>query len=41
MIPGESEEDEVQLMPIESDEEWDMVQQVINTFIDDDGNFNI
>ena len=41
MLPGESEDDDVQLMPIESDEEWDMVQQVINTFIDDEGNFNI
>lgn len=43
IINGDSEEssDAVQLVPIQSDEEWDMVQEVINTFIDDDGNFNI
>ena len=31
---------DIQLMPIESDEEWAMVQEVLNTFIDDEGNFN-
>ena len=28
------------LVPIEDDKEWDMVEQVLNTFLDDDGNFN-
>ena len=41
MRPTEDEDDEVQLLPIESDQEWEMVQEVINTFIDDDGNFNV
>lgn len=27
--------DEGELLPIESDEEWDMVEEVINTFMDD------
>lgn len=40
MVSGEKDDEDVQLLSIESDEEWDMVQQVINTFIDDDGNFN-
>ena len=31
---------DIQLMPLESDEEWAMVQEVLNTFIDDEGNFN-
>lgn len=31
---------DIQLMPIESDEEWAMIQEVLNTFIDDEGNFN-
>lgn len=31
---------DIQLMLIESDEEWAMVQEVLNTFIDDEGNFN-
>ena len=35
-----SEEDELELSPIENDAEWEMVQEVLNTFIDDDGNFN-
>lgn len=37
----DDKDNEVQLVPIESDAEWDMVQQVMNTFIDDDGNFNV
>lgn len=28
--------DQGELLPIESDEEWDMVQEVINTFIEDE-----
>ena len=31
--------EEIELLPIESEKEWDMVQEVMNTFIDDDGNF--
>lgn len=31
---------DIDLLPIENDAEWEMVQEVINTFIDDDGNFN-
>ena len=38
--PDAAEGDDVQLLPIEDDKEWEMVQEVINTFIDDDGNFN-
>lgn len=38
--PDAQEGEDVELMPIDSDKEWDMVQEVINTFIDDDGNFN-
>lgn len=28
--------DEGELLPIETDEEWDMVEEVINTFIEDE-----
>lgn len=28
--------DEGELLPIESDEEWDMVEEVINTFVEDE-----
>lgn len=38
--PDAKEGEDVSLLPIEDDKEWDMVQEVINTFIDDDGNFN-
>lgn len=31
---------DIALEPIENDAEWDMVSEVINTFVDDDGNFN-
>ena len=31
---------EGELEPIEDDAEWDMVEEVLNTFLDDDGNFN-
>lgn len=30
--------DEGELIPIESDEEWDMVEEVINTFAEDEEN---
>ena len=36
-----NDSEELQLLPIESDEEWDMVQEVMNTFIDDEGNLNL
>ena len=28
--------DQGELLPIESDEEWDMVEEVINTFVEDE-----
>lgn len=31
---------EGELEPIEDDAEWDMVEEVLNTFLDDEGNFN-
>lgn len=31
-------DEEGNLMPIESEEEWDMVEEVINTFAEDDSN---
>ncbi|KRM13453.1 DUF1292 domain-containing protein [Paucilactobacillus suebicus] len=31
---------EGELEPIEDDAEWDMVEEVLNTFLDDDGNFD-
>ncbi|ETY73833.1 DUF1292 domain-containing protein [Lactiplantibacillus fabifermentans] len=31
------DEDNGELKPIESDEEWDMVEEVLNTFLADDG----
>ncbi|WP_461240332.1 DUF1292 domain-containing protein [Paucilactobacillus sp. N302-9] len=31
---------EGELEPIEDDAEWSMVEEVLNTFLDDDGNFN-
>lgn len=31
-----SEEDDLALFPIESDEEWDMVEEVLNTLIEED-----
>lgn len=35
------EDAEIELMPIEDDKEWEMVQEVLNTFIDDEGNLNL
>ncbi|CAH1850519.1 MULTISPECIES: DUF1292 domain-containing protein [Convivina] len=35
---GDATEDD--LIPIEDDAEWDMVEEVLNTFLDDDSNFN-
>lgn len=29
-------DDEGQLLPIETEEEWEMVEEVINTFVEDD-----
>ncbi|GAO99663.1 DUF1292 domain-containing protein [Fructobacillus ficulneus] len=36
----EGEATEEDLLPIEDDEEWNMVEEVLNTFLDDDSNFN-
>jgi len=33
---AESEEDDLALFPIESDEEWEMVEEVLNTLIEED-----
>lgn len=38
---GDEEDDEIELQPIENDVEWEMVQEVYNTFIDDEGNVNL
>lgn len=35
---GEATEED--LLPIEDDAEWNMVEEVLNTFLDDDSNFN-
>lgn len=32
----DTDEDDLALFPIESDEEWDMVEEVLNTLIDED-----
>lgn len=32
----ESDEDDLALFPIESDEEWEMVEEVLNTLIEED-----
>ncbi|MDO4467443.1 MAG: DUF1292 domain-containing protein [Bacillota bacterium] len=31
-------DDQGQLLPIETEEEWEMVEEVINTFVEDDEN---
>jgi len=33
-IPGETEEGE--LMPIETDEEWDLIEEMLNTFLEEE-----
>jgi uncharacterized protein YrzB (UPF0473 family) len=33
-VPGESEEGD--LMPVETDEEWDMIEEMLNTFLDEE-----
>lgn len=33
-IPGQDSE-EGELMPIETEEEWDMIEEVLNTFLDE------
>ena len=30
---------EAELLPIEDEKEWDMVEEVLNTFLDEEGNF--
>ncbi|KRL95226.1 DUF1292 domain-containing protein [Limosilactobacillus equigenerosi] len=39
--PTTDDDDEIELLPIENDVEWEMVQEVLNTFIDDEGNVNL
>jgi uncharacterized protein YrzB (UPF0473 family) len=33
-VPGENEEGD--LTPIETDEEWDMIEEMLNTFLDEE-----
>lgn len=33
---GDNEEDDLSLFPIESDEEWDMVEEMLDTFQDNE-----
>ena len=40
IVAANKDGDGQDLVPIEDDKEWDMVEQVLNTFLDDDGNFN-
>ncbi len=37
----ENEDEDIEFLPIEDDKEWEMVQEVMNTFINDDGNLNL
>lgn len=39
IVTGDEEGDGQDLLPIEDDQEWDMVEEVLNTFLDNDGNF--
>ena len=38
-IADNEDNDGQDLVPIEDDKEWDMVEEVLNTFLDNDGNF--
>lgn len=35
-VPSENNEDG-ELTPIETDEEWDMIEEMLNTFLDEEG----
>ena len=35
-VPSENNEDG-ELAPIETDEEWDMIEEMLNTFLDEEG----
>ena len=35
-VPSENNEDG-ELSPIETDEEWDMIEEMLNTFLDEEG----
>jgi len=37
-VPNENGEDGGELKPIESNEEWDMIEEVLNTFLDEEEN---
>ena len=39
IIADNQDGDGEDLVPIEDDKEWDMVEEVLNTFLDNDGNF--
>ena len=39
IIADNEDNDGQDLVPIEDDKEWDMVEEVLNTFLDNDGNF--
>ena len=39
IIADNEDNDGQDLVPIEDDREWDMVEEVLNTFLDNDGNF--
>ncbi|MCF6161656.1 MAG: DUF1292 domain-containing protein [Furfurilactobacillus sp.] len=38
--PEEDGSTEGELSPIENDDEWDMVEEMLNTFLDDDSNMS-
>ncbi len=35
----EGEDGQFESLPIEDEKEWDMVEEVLNTFLDEEGNF--
>ncbi len=39
IVTDNQDDDGQDLVPIEDDKEWDMVEEVLNTFLDNDGNF--
>lgn len=39
IVTNNSDGDGQDLVPIEDDQEWEMVEEVLNTFLDNDGHF--
>lgn len=39
IVTDNSNDDGQDLVPIEDDQEWEMVEEVLNTFLDNDGHF--